>query len=396
MKCNVLLYVLMFSICFLGCTDTEEPGPSLPDPLLRINDVTLDEGDGTNSIARLSVSILSEYDKPISFQMRTVDLTAQAFYDFIPIESTISVQPGQSTIDIQIEIIGDELKEADEIFELKLFDPMNAEFDRATGTVRITNDDENTPVEIDGYSTSNSQEGWTLAWTDEFNEGIDADKWTYELGDGCPNLCGWGNNELESYTDGPENSFIRDGKLVIKAIQDGSNYTSARMISKNKYQFNFGRIDVRAKMPFGQGIWPAIWLLGSNIDQVGWPACGEIDIMELVGHEPNKAHGTIHYGPAFPNNKSSSGTFTLEEGTFADQFHVFSLIWNNGHMAWMIDDVVYKEIDRTTLGNETYPFNNEFFFILNVAVGGNWPGAPNSTTTFPQEMEVDYIRVFQR
>jgi beta-glucanase (GH16 family) len=221
---------------------------------------------------------------------------------------------------------------------------------------------------------------------------LDETSWNYELGDGCPNLCGWGNNELQVYTDLPKNVKLEESNLIITAIEEGNDeFFSARITTKDKVEFAYGRIDVRAKMPKGQGIWPAIWMLGANIDQVSWPACGEIDIMELVGHEPEKVHGTVHY----ENNgyQTTSGSKTLLEGDFSDEFHVYTLTWEQNTMSWYVDNELYKTFIKPA--NSIYPFNNEFFFILNIAVGGNWPGNPDATTLFPQEMTVDYIRVFR-
>jgi len=192
-----------------------------------------------------------------------------------------------------------------------------------------------------------------------------------------------------------ENLFLQGGKLHIKAILKGGNpaYTSGKITSFGKQEFEFGRIDVRAKLPEGQGIWPAIWMLGTNINSVGWPVSGEIDIMEAVGHEPDIVHGTAHYdagGWQFQGNG-----FTNRQGeTFGDRFHIYTILWQEDRIQWLVDYQKFHQIDRSQIGG-TYPFNNPFYFILNLAVGGNWPGNPNGTTNFPQTMDVDYIRVFR-
>ena len=259
--------------------------------------------------------------------------------------------------------------------------------------------------EVGGCQLSDSLDGYEMVWNDEF-EGteIDASKWSYDLGDGCQisqDLCGWGNNELEYYTDRAENSFVQDGNLVIKAIreipffQGQHQYTSARMVTKNKGDWKYGRVDVRAKLPFGQGLWPAIWMLPTDNVYGGWPKSGEIDIMENIGSEPNKVFGTIHYGHDFWRFNSQG--IELEEGTFADDFHIFTLLWNEECIQFQMDGIDIGEPNtRSTVLPTTFPFDQRFHLILNVAVGGNLPGNPNAATSFPQTMEVDYVRVYQQ
>jgi Beta-glucanase/Beta-glucan synthetase len=258
--------------------------------------------------------------------------------------------------------------------------------------------------EVGGCQLSASLEDYELVWSDEFDgTEIDASKWSYDLGDGCQisdNLCGWGNNELEYYTDRPENSFLEDGNLVIKAIQEipffegQHRYTSARMVTKNKGDWKFGRIDVRAKLPIGKGLWPAIWMLPTDNVYGGWPRSGEIDIMENIGSEPSKVSGTIHYGHDFWRFNSQS--LELEDGFFADDFHVFTLLWDEDCILFQVDGVdIGVPNTRSTVLPTTYPFDQDFHLILNVAVGGTLPGNPDASTSFPQTMEIDYVRVFQ-
>jgi beta-glucanase (GH16 family) len=235
--------------------------------------------------------------------------------------------------------------------------------------------------------------GYKLVWSDEFNgTTIDPSNWGYDIGGS-----GWGNNELQYYTDRSDNAYLNQGNLVIEAKREnfgGKNYTSARLLTKNKRDFLFGRIEIRAKLPKGQGIWPALWSLGKNIDQVGWPACGEIDIMEVVGHEPNKSYGTVHYAPSIGAYNYISNNYTLTSGDFSDDFHIFSVEWENNQIKFYVDNNLFATLNNSTItGN--YPFNNPFFLIFNVAVGGNWPGSPDANTIFPQKMLIDYVRVYQ-
>lgn len=261
-------------------------------------------------------------------------------------------------------------------------------------TVQIADDD---PVSIDqGYTTPLEYAGYQLVWNDEFDgNSLNTNNWVHEIGDGCPNLCGWGNNELQYYRS--QNAWVEDGVLTIEARQESiqnRNYTSSRIKTQGKQSFQYGRIDIRALLPKGQGIWPALWMLGNNIQSVGWPKCGEIDIMELIGGGPgrdNRVHGTLHWD----NNGHvyTGGGYTLPSGTFADEYHVFSIIWDAQNIKWFVNDKQFHEIDITP--SHMTEFHEEFFFIFNVAVGGNWPGSPDATTILPQQMKVDYVRVFQ-
>lgn len=232
-----------------------------------------------------------------------------------------------------------------------------------------------------------------LVWSDEFEAGaLDQSKWTYELGG-----WGWGNNELQAYTNSNENAFLTGGNLVIEAKkqQSGNNpYTSARLITKGKQSFTFGRIDVRAKLPKGKGVWPAIWMLGSNIDQVNWPVCGEIDIMELRGSQPNKVLSTMHFGNSAADHRyKSSADQVLASGTYADDFHIFSVVRSQDQIRFFLDGKQYYTF--TPADASPYPFNNPFFMILNLAIGGNFDGDPDASTQFPQRMMVDYVRFYQ-
>lgn len=249
-----------------------------------------------------------------------------------------------------------------------------------------------------GYLSPESYEGYRLVWRDEFEGNALSSDWVFDLGDGCPTLCGWGNNELQWYRR--ENVRVENGHLIIQARQEnagGRNYTSSRIKTQGRQSFQFGRVDIRAALPKGQGIWPALWMLGDNIDQVGWPRCGEIDIMEMVGGpgtaRNNTVHGTVHWD----NNGSHAefgGSVTLREGIFNDNFHVFSIIWDEQKIVWLMDDEPYHEIDITP--SALSELRGSFFFLFNIAVGGNWPGNPDNTTIFPQQMVVDYVRVFQK
>ncbi len=249
-----------------------------------------------------------------------------------------------------------------------------------------------------GFTSPDSYEGFNLVWEEEFSGSELSSDWTFELGDGCPDLCGWGNQELEFYKK--ENTKLQDGNLIITAKRENAgnrNYTSSRLITKGKQFFTYGRIDIRAKLPKGQGLWPALWMLGENISEVSWPKCGEIDIMEMIGgnieNRDATVHGTVHWDNA-GSYANYGGNTKLPFGTFNDEFHVFSIDWDEEKIVWLLDGIEYHVIDITP--PELNEFHKPFFFILNVAVGGTWPGSPDGSTVFPQEMLVDYIRVFQK
>jgi len=232
--------------------------------------------------------------------------------------------------------------------------------------------------------------GWQLVWHDEFNgPTIDNTTWNFEV-----NGNGGGNNELQYYTAEPRNAFIEAGTLVIQALKEnysGKQYTSARLNTSGKKDWLYGRVDVRAKTPRGRGLWPAIWMLPTDWVYGGWPASGEIDIMELLGQEPGKVYGTIHWGQDPAHHLSSGGNLVLPNGaSFAAGFHLFSLQWRADSLIWYVDGARFH-----AEGNGP-PFDKRFHLLLNVAVGGNWPGSPDGTTIFPQVMQVDYVRVYKK
>ena len=238
--------------------------------------------------------------------------------------------------------------------------------------------------------------GWVLSWSDEFDGASgtkpDATKWTYDLG-----MTGWGNNELEDYTSDAANaSTDGNGNLAITVIAQGTNYTSARLKTEGLFSQAYGRFEARIQLPRGQGIWPAFWALGADIDKNPWPACGEIDIMENIGKEPSINHGSMH-GPGYSGSNPLTGTYQLPSGALADDFHLYAIEWETNVVRFYVDDNLYETRKNTDVPwGATWVFDHPFFLILDVAVGGSFPGNPDSTTTFPQKMLVDYVRVYQR
>lgn len=238
---------------------------------------------------------------------------------------------------------------------------------------------------------------WTLVWNDEFDGAdgstIDKSRWGFEIG----NNSGWGNSELQYYTNDESNLRQSNGLLSITARKEKTSefdYTSARIKTKGRFEFQYGKIEMRAKLPSGQGIWPAFWLLGGNVDEVGWPTCGEIDIMEHIGREPQTVFGTLH-GPEYSGSMGIQGKVTGIP-TLAQDFHVYGLAWDADSLVWSLDGKDYFTIEKAKfLKNRTWVTDHEYFIILNLAVGGRWPGYPDESTTFPQTFSIDYVRVYQ-
>ncbi len=241
-------------------------------------------------------------------------------------------------------------------------------------------------VAIPLWAGAQAKPGWNMVWSDEFaGTAIDAKKWS--LSNGASNV----NSELEYYSNSAKNAFLDSGALVLRAIKEnvgGRNYTSAKLTTRMKGDWLYGRVEVRARLNKGKGMWPAIWMMPTDDAYGGWPSSGEMDIMELLGHEPAKVYGTIHWSSGGHQQQGSSKS--LAGATFADDYHVFGYEWSAGKQNWFIDDVQYF----TTAKGQ--PFDKRFYLILNVAVGGGWPGNPDGTTAYPNDMAVDWVRVYAK
>lgn len=235
--------------------------------------------------------------------------------------------------------------------------------------------------------------GWNLVWHDEFDgKTIDPSNWTYDLGGG-----GWGNGEAEYYTSRPENARVENGNLVIEAHQEkyeDSYYTSARLKTQGLQSFQYGRVEARLKVPSGAGLWPAFWMLGSNFDGSNWPDCGEIDIMEYIGKEPDLVMGTLH-GPGYSGALGKT-KWNRQKYNIADDFHTYAIEWDTNQVSWFYDGEKYNTITRADLGDREWVFDQPFFIILNLAVGGQLPGPVGLKTAFPTQFLVDYVRVYQQ
>ncbi len=372
---------------------------ALPDtpnlPSLTVADISA-ERLPTNSSAFFFVTLSAKSAANVSVNYRLKEGTARLNADFFDKTGAITIPAGQLTASFEVEIAGNNLRQSNTDFSVELFQPLGCTLADSVAVCTIVNENgARLPTADDGYRSPLTYPGYSLVWSDEFDgNALNTASWNYETGNGNN---GWGNNEHQYYTSRVKNVFVSEGNLIIEARKDnieGFLYSSARLTTKNKREFQFGRIDIRAKLPKGKGIWPALWMLGANISQVGWPVCGEIDIMELIGSEPNKVHGTLHW-KGVNGHLYQGGSTVLASGDFSDEFHVFSIIWQEDTISWYLDDRLYYSMSEADFGNAVYPFNARQFFLFNVAVGGNWPGYPDQTTVFPQRMFIDYIRVFQ-
>lgn len=230
-----------------------------------------------------------------------------------------------------------------------------------------------------------------LVWAEEFDgSSLNEAYWNFELGDGCPELCGWGNAEPQVYTR--ENHRLEDGKLVITVRNEDGRYTSTRITTKDKFEFQYGRVEARAKIPRGKGVWPALWMLGSNIDEVGWPLCGEIDILEYVGREPQMVFNSLHTQDSHGNtiNTRKTRINDIEQG-----YHIYEMDWGPESIRFSVDGELLYTFDPKERTEAVWPFDQPFYLLVNLAIGGNFGGHDIDDSVLPQEFVIDYIRVYQ-
>jgi len=384
-----IVFLSVLCLTVFSCEDDSEPLTDVTQfPRISAVDTTVSEDAGTlNAKVILSWAYEQEVSVDYVIQEYEDDPTAEEEQDFIPQQGSLVFAPGETEKTIPVSLVTDIVSESDESFELVIQNPVYGKIINISARLTILNDDTELFIEDVGTTSPEEYPGYTLTWSDEFEGDINLDNWTHEIGGN-----GWGNNELQYYTDLPSNSFTTQGFLVIEAREEtiqNSAYSSARMITAGKQEFQYGRIDIRAKLPKGRGIWPALWMLGSNFWDNGWPSCGEIDIMEMIGHQPSIIYGTAHYG-ANPAEHNFTGDASFLAGEdYTDEFHVFSILWSEDSIKWFRDGTPFFELSPSDLVDADWPFNQNFFFLFNVAVGGDWPGSPDASTTFPQRMIVD-------
>ena len=363
-------------------------------PQVSVESISIAEGNETKSVdIRMFLSEAATENVSIIFSTR--ERTAIAGEDFVEQKRvSTSIAAGEIDTRITVEILGDRTFESEEIFFIVFDEVVGAEPAEVAVQITIENDDADPNGTLTGPDSPEQYAGMNLIWRDEFDGSqVDGSKWFQEFGDN------WFNNELQTYTNEGRNVSVRNGNLVIEARQEpspygGSNpYTSARLITQDKFEFKYGRVDFRAAMPEGQGIWPALWTLGGNIDEVSWPSCGEIDVLEMIGGgTENVAHNAMHWQGATAK-QSTSNSYVLSEGSLHGEFHVYSIIWTEKSITFLIDGIERDEVNIEA--SHMTEFHQPHFLIMNVAVGGDWPGSPDETTVFPQQMIVDYVRVFQ-
>jgi len=381
-------YITSIFLAFLATSSCEEPTV----PRLSADDVEIDEGNST-FVLDFYVYLTEPASKKVIVDYTTSGVSAIAGEDFELAQGVLEIEKGETTGQISLTILGDVDPEGTESFWISFSNPQNVTIPEPYAQITLKNDDGAPPIDNTGYTSPSSYSGYNLVWEEEFDGStLDLTDWNYETG-----ASGWGNNESQYYRSGNKNAELDQGYLRITAKEEthlGAPYTSARLTTQGKESFQYGRIDIRAKVPYGQGVWPALWMLGDNFGSAGWPTCGEIDIMELIGgdgYNDRTVYGTAHWS----NNGSHAeygGNRSLPLGEkFNDEFHVFSIVWNSSSIKWYVDNSLYHTMNTASLT----AFQNKFFFILNIAVEGNWPGPVGPSTQFPQYMLVDYIRVFQ-
>jgi beta-glucanase (GH16 family) len=393
---RIYLYQIWF--CFFLAACNKNNGAVLV-PSISIENLTKNEGNSgvTSFEFPVSLSAAANGITTVSFSISGGSAAEGADYT-LPVSFTITFQPGEIRKLIAVSVIADDIKEADEDFMVTLKSPSTATIAVATAKGVILNDDSRVLFTNAGFTSPVSYPGLTMVWSDEFNAStLNTNYWSYEIGDGCPSLCGWGNNELQYYTNSPNNLFLQNGNLVIESLKQsigGKAYTSAKIKTDGKKSFKFGRIDIRAISPYGRGLWPTLWLFPQNNAYGTWPNSGEIDIMEVKGHDTKTAYQTVHFGPGPPSTYISK-TYTLTNGSLSDSFHVYSIIWEMDSIRLLVDNIEINKITKADLSGRNYPFNEYFYLIINTAIGGNFPGDPDASTAFPQWFIVDYVRVFQ-
>ncbi|MBK9984824.1 MAG: family 16 glycosylhydrolase [Saprospiraceae bacterium] len=328
-KYNILIVSL--GICLLSfissCIDESDgTAGKLNLPVLHVSDVTTTEGD-EDKVIHLDITLTGDNTTNVIVTLAAIPGSAVTPDDYTLLNGgQIIFLKGETTKTIDIKIKADEGKEPQESFQLKLYNPQNCTIEKDLILVTINDDDDNVAglnIPSGGASSPDHYDGYNLVWRDEFvGDVLNSADWSFETGNGCPDNCGWGNNESQYYRS--DNTSIVNGHLVITAKKQqygGFDYTSSRLVTKGKQQFKFGRIDIRAALPQGKGIWPALWMLGSNVDAVSWPACGEIDIMELTGDFPNRVVGTVHYGANLAQHQYNSvSKFTSGNDSYQENF----------------------------------------------------------------------------
>lgn len=379
-----LMLTLLFFLA-ISCSKDDEMGtPTVK--LLPRNDK---EGSNQNKILDVRVRLNHPTNLPVTVSYSTVDSTARSYKDFIPVDSTLVFNPGETEQTINIQLISDKVTEFTEGFGLRISRVENALGAFQYLPITIYDDDFNNVIPAtDGFISKDTIEGMQLMFADEFSGTyVNPYIWAYNSPDGT-----WAD-QIQQYTYSDDNLKVENGLLKITALQKGSDYTSAGINTMSTISFKYGLLQVRAKMPKGTGLWPSIWMLGKAYSKWGWPNCGEIDIATLNGRQPSQMLGSVDYYLGGDVLKEGHYDLYGVDDSFADEFHVFSILWQPGQINWYVDNHPYMKFDKATLG-ETWPFDEPFWMVISLAVGGTRVGSPDAGTQFPQTMEVDYIRYY--
>ena len=398
--CYTGLLALASILCACGKSASGGGGnkstpPTLP--VISISSVTQVRDTVSGSTFTFAIDLNQQATDTVTVAYQTADSSAVAGVDYSMASGTVTFTPGNTLASIKVNVTPSNVRACNSAFRVLLSSAVNGTLKTPEAVGVIENQGNNLGSDPTGYQTPTSYIGYNAVWSDEFNEStVNTNYWQYDLGNS-----GWGNNELECYTD--SNATLAGGFLTINVRKENvvyngvtSNYTSTRMNTEGKFSFQYGRVDIRAKLPVQPGMWPALWFLGNNIGTAGWPSCGETDLMELIGTNPNQVVGSIHWQQANGQEGTLNNSYTLPAGAdYSQQFHVFSLIWTPTQITMYVDDLPYMSESNTSISSGKWPFNQPQFLIMNCAVGGNWPGPPTAQTTFPEAMIVDYVRVFQ-
>ncbi len=384
-SCTLLLLGIF---CILASCSKNDNGNLTPTvKLLPRNDY---EGTGENKMLDVTVTLSPAADVPVTITYSTVDSTAVGNKDFIPItDATLVFQPGETSKTIQVEIISDSVIEFTEAFKIQINSVQNAEGSGLSLPITIYDDDSLDITQVaDGFISPDSYRNMYLFYDDEFNDSsVNINKWSYDVGEGI-----WAD-QWQEYTSNPDNIRESGGLLKITARNNSGHYTSGRINSASTHPFKYGLVEIRAKFPKGTGLWPSVWLLGSSYNGTNWPLCGEMDIATLKGQVPGQMIGSAFYDITDPVRKDGFYTLPGYGETFADEFHVFSILWQQDKIDWYVDNKKYLELNKSELGSG-WPFNDYFGLYISFAVGGSFVGPPNDSTVFPQTFELDYVRGF--
>ncbi len=384
-------------LLLLGCAENNDVDPAVPS--LKIKPVSLPEGSAGHALQSIPVFLEAPFADDIHFTWSTLGMTASSWKDYIPVDSQPEIiKAGKDTLMLSLTLIGDTLAEFTEQFIIKLYDFNVSALDDFEFTITIEDDDILVPEAADdGYITPLQLPEMNLVWHDEFSEDtLNGNYWNRDPANAFPRNCGWGYDEKGKYSGGPENLSLKDGKLIITSTVDPQTgiYRTSRITSMEKFTLTGGRIDVRARLAEAPGTASNIWMLGHDMSDVGWPAAGEIDIMRYAGKDRHSVHGGLVYDSENGPVVERSVCTAYDSDCLSEKFNIYTLIWEENRMQWLVNDKLYRVLDANDLAGKKI-LNKPFFLVINLAVGGEFAENIMDPSDFPQTMTVDYIRVYQ-